>query len=46
MKIMITMEIDPEYADSRHAMGVTEEGYEAIYEALCYLGTDIDVVKA
>jgi hypothetical protein len=43
MKISITMDIDPAYADSGHEMGVTEEGYDAICEALSSLGDDISV---
>jgi hypothetical protein len=44
-KIRITMTVDPEYADEGHAMGVTEEGYNVINDALGQVGTDIDVTK-
>lgn len=43
MRICITMDIDPEYADAGHEMGVTEEGYDAICDRLGYLGSDISV---
>jgi hypothetical protein len=46
MKITITMEIDGDYADPSHKMGVTEEGFDAILEALSELGTDIEVKQA
>lgn len=46
MKIQITMNLDDVYADPGHEMGITEEGYDAINEALGELGTDIDVRKA
>lgn len=46
MKIIISMDIDPEYADPGHKMGVTEQGYELISAALDPLGTDIDVRRA
>jgi hypothetical protein len=45
MKIRITMDIDPGYADPGHAMGVTEAGYDAICDALGDLGTSIDVTR-
>ena len=46
MKILITMDVDAEYADPGHKMGVTEQGYELISAALDPLGTDIDVSAA
>jgi hypothetical protein len=46
MKIIITMELDAQFSDSGHAMGVTEEGYDRISEALGELGSDIDVSRA
>ena len=46
MKIMITMNVDPEYADPDHDMGVTEEGYNQINDRLADLGDDINVIKA
>lgn len=46
MKIIITMDVDDSYADPAHPMGVTEEGYDKINDALADLGTDIDVARA
>lgn len=46
MKIQITMDIDPEYADPDHAMGVTEDGYNQLNDRLGDMGTDIEVSKA
>ena len=46
MKIIITMNVDPDYADPEHPMGVTEQGYDRITEALAELGTDIEVEQA
>jgi hypothetical protein len=46
MKIIITMELDDDYADPGHSTGVTEEGYIKINEALSELGTDVDVSRA
>ena len=43
MKIRITMNVDPGYADAGHPMGVTEDGYNAICDALAYLGENIEV---
>ena len=43
MKIRITMNVDPEYAHPGHPMGVTEEGYNAICDALAGLGENIEV---
>ena len=43
MKIRITMNVDPEYADAGHPMGVTEEGYEKITGLLGQVGENIDV---
>lgn len=43
MRIAITMDIDTEFADPGHAMGVTEAGFDAICERLCDMGTDIVV---
>jgi hypothetical protein len=45
MKILITMEVDDEYVDPDHAMGVTEEAYLGISEALGNYGQDIDIQK-
>jgi hypothetical protein len=45
MKIRITMEVDEEYADSDHAVGITEEAYLGISEALSDYGMDIDIEK-
>ena len=43
MKVYIAMEIEDSYADPAHEMGVTNEGYEAIVDALLGIGDDIDV---
>jgi hypothetical protein len=43
MKIRITMDIDPEYADDSHAMGVSEEGYEVVSDLLGQVGSNIDI---
>lgn len=43
MKIIITMDVDGEWADLTHPMGITEEGFLAITGALDHLGTDISV---
>lgn len=44
MKIRITCDIDDEYSDPMHDMGVTNEGYEAIMRALTSVGADdIDI---
>lgn len=45
-KVTITLEIDDEYADESHEMGVTEEGYMTIMAALSGIGDDIDVRRA
>jgi hypothetical protein len=45
VKIVITMDVDPQYADAAHAMGVTEEGYDLLCGALAELGSDIGVTK-
>ena len=44
-KIYIVMEVDDEYADPTHEMGVTEAGYEAIVHALMGIGDDIDIKR-
>lgn len=46
MKIQITFDIDDELADPEHEMGVTDEGYEAIIDALGELGRDFQIRKA
>jgi hypothetical protein len=43
VKIRITMDIDPEYADAGHPTGVTGEGYEKITGLLGQVGENIDV---
>lgn len=45
MRIIITMDLDDDYADPHHEMGVTEEGYEEIIDAIGHLGTDIAIRK-
>lgn len=46
MKIKITMDVDPSFADPGHSKGVTEEAFVAIVDALDHLGTNIDVSRA
>lgn len=46
MKITITLDLDPVYADPDHPMGVTEEGYNQLSDALSAFGTDIEVQQA
>lgn len=36
-KVRIEIEVDDEYADPAHEMGVTNEGYERIVDALMFL---------
>ena len=43
MKIIITMDIDVEFADSEHETGLTEEGYDLILRKLAPYGDDIDI---
>jgi hypothetical protein len=45
VKITITMDVDDEYADPGHEMGVTEEGYVLIVNRLSSVGDDIDVKR-
>lgn len=45
-RIVITMNLDPEFADEGHEMGVTEAGYEQIVDMLGCIGDDIDVRQA
>lgn len=44
-RVVITMEIDEEYADPDHEMGVTEEGYTALVRALAGFGDDVEVSR-
>lgn len=44
-KIRITMDVDDEYADPDHEMGITEQGYQEISDALSSYGDDIDIQK-
>ena len=46
MKINITMDLDDEFAEPEHPMGVTEDGHLAIQEALMEFGTNIEVTRA
>lgn len=45
MKIAITLDIAPEYADSDHEMGITTEAFEALLDALSAFGDDIEINK-
>jgi hypothetical protein len=40
------MDVDDEYADPDHDMGITEQGYEQIMDALSGVGEDIDIRRA
>jgi hypothetical protein len=46
VKIRITMDVADELADPDHEMGVTEEGYEVITDALMSYGDDVEIHKA
>lgn len=46
MKIIITMDLDDEYADPGHSTGVTAEGYDKLDALLNQVGTDIEVSQA
>ena len=46
MKIIITMEVDPEFEDPDHETGVTEHGYREIADTLMPLGAVLDVARA
>ena len=46
MKIIITIDLDDDFADPDHQMEITEEGYQLITDALGDLGSDIDVRRA
>lgn len=46
MKVRITIDIDDQYADPAHPMGVTDEGYTRIVDTLSWLGDDVDVERA
>jgi hypothetical protein len=39
------MDIADEYADPDHDMGITEEAYEQITDALMGFGDDVDIRK-
>jgi hypothetical protein len=43
MKIRIVMDIDDSYADPGHDMGVTEEGYLGITDALADYGDNVEI---
>lgn len=45
-KIIIEMELDSEFDEPDHPMGITEEGHIAIQDALSELGHDITVSRA
>lgn len=46
VKVRITLDVDDDYADPNHEMGVTSEGYERIIDSLRWLGDDINVELA
>lgn len=43
MRIIITMDLEGEYADPDHSTGITEAGYEQLSGLLVEFGTDIDI---
>jgi hypothetical protein len=45
VRICIRIDIDSEYEDPDHPMGVTEDGYNAIGERLCDIGENIDITR-
>ena len=45
-KITITMDLDPEWAEPDHPMGITEEGFLRLTDVLAKFGSDIDVRQA
>lgn len=45
MKIIISMNLDSEYADPEHPMGITEAGYEMLTDLLSNMGENIDIKK-
>jgi hypothetical protein len=46
VKIIITLNLDDSYADPGHDMGVTEEGYMGISDALEPFGDNVEIAKA
>lgn len=44
-KVRITMEVDDEYADPDHEMGLTEEAYLQLSSVLGEFGEDIDIKR-
>lgn len=45
-KVRITLDVDDEYADPDHEMGITNEAYEELLRKLSWLGDDIEVELA
>lgn len=45
-KVIITMDVDPEYAEDDHPMGVTEAGHDMLHDLLGTMGSDIEITKA
>jgi hypothetical protein len=46
MIITITMDLDDDYADPEHPMGVTEEGHIGLQDALAPFGSNIEVSRS
>lgn len=45
MKIVISMDLDDDYADPDHPMGITEDAYMQLTDRLCDMGDNINVSK-
>lgn len=45
MKVRITLDLDPEWVDESHPMGITEAGYLRLSSVLAEFGTDVDVER-
>jgi hypothetical protein len=43
VKIRITMQVDDEYADPEHDMGVTEDAYLGISDVLAPFGDNVEI---
>lgn len=45
-RITVTIEVEDEYFDSEHETGLTNEGYEALVDAVGSVGSVQDVQRA
>lgn len=39
MEVMVTIEVNPEYEDPDHEMGISEPGYYALVDAIAVVGS-------